>query len=681
MRYLRDVFLALIVIILLGSGCKKLVTDDSSDNPQIPATFTYQTNNTLSVRFEAILPTGEQLNNRRCILSTNEFDDDGLPTNIIVEGFTENDGVFETTIEVPFDIRELYMQIAFFGIKNAGVLNPSSGNAVLRLGQGVQQSFAKKTFKQTPKKFSVDTSIYSPNILYMGTWDSRGTPDYLAADTPVPADVLISLNNALPEEVSVFTYHPEYVATGNETNAVTIGEVDLSVIFLHEGTGYPNSFGYYTYPVGNPPATEEDINLNIIFPHVEYEVFSDPTEPWWHTILPGNTVSLGTIPANTEVGWGLLFDSFILSNSTIDPGYYQLYSDPQYNEVVDPAEQQHMVMIKDLAINKVFVGFEQLRRDNYLGKMNDDFNDIVVFFDADSLDLTDVPPVETPPDCDNDGIPDYWDEFPCDPRCSYIIISDYKTLAIEDDWPTMGDKDFNDLVISYKTEKWFNSSNEITDLFITLLVRAAGSDKNNGFGFELNTLESNIKNLTGSQLTTGNIQLSPNGTELGSSNAVIIVFDDVLSLISPIGGATTVNTQEGYQASPIDTINLSIEFDRPLSDLQLNPFIFVDGERGREIHLNNYPPTQMADNSYFNTVDDASDTTMGIYYRTADNNSWALELPLFWEYPFEGRFIDEAYYHYNDWRTSGGSTFTNWYISGYAVQEYIYKPYGLGKGK
>ncbi|MCB0301633.1 MAG: hypothetical protein KDE52_16360, partial [Calditrichaeota bacterium] len=204
MRYLRDVFLALIVIILLGSGCKKLVTDDSSDNPQIPATFTYQTNNTLSVRFEAILPTGEQLNNRRCILSTNEFDDDGLPTNIIVEGFTENDGVFETTIEVPFDIRELYMQIAFFGIKNAGVLNPSSGNAVLRLGQGVQQSFAKKTFKQTPKKFSVDTSIYSPNILYMGTWDSRGTPDYLAADTPVPEDVLISLNNALPEEVSVF---------------------------------------------------------------------------------------------------------------------------------------------------------------------------------------------------------------------------------------------------------------------------------------------------------------------------------------------------------------------------------------------------------------------------------------------------------------------------------------------
>ncbi|MEZ4766313.1 MAG: hypothetical protein R3C26_24925 [Calditrichia bacterium] len=59
---------------------------------------------------------------------------------------------------------------------------------------------------------------------------------------------------------------------------------------------------------------------------------------------PEIPVSLGTIPANTEVGWGLLFDSFILSNSTIDPGYYQL-SDPQYNEVVDPAEQQHMVMM------------------------------------------------------------------------------------------------------------------------------------------------------------------------------------------------------------------------------------------------------------------------------------------------------------------------------------------------
>ncbi|MEZ4766314.1 MAG: hypothetical protein R3C26_24930 [Calditrichia bacterium] len=120
------------------------------------------------------------------------------------------------------------MQIAFFGIKNA-VINPVIGKCCFKIG-ACSTIIQSQTFKQTPKKFPVDTSIYSPNILYMGTWDSRGTPDYLAADTPVPADVLISLNS-IAGKVSVFTYHPEYVATGNETNAVTIGEVDLSVIF------------------------------------------------------------------------------------------------------------------------------------------------------------------------------------------------------------------------------------------------------------------------------------------------------------------------------------------------------------------------------------------------------------------------------------------------------------------
>ena len=78
-------------------------------------------------------------------------------------------------------------------------------------------------------------------------------------------------------------------------------------------------------------------------------------------------------------------------------------------------------------------------------------------------------------------------------------------------------------------------------------MRAAGSDKNNGFGFELNTLESNIKKQTGSQLTTGNIQLSPNGTELGSSKCRHHRFDDVLFINFAHRWRKTVNTQEGYK--------------------------------------------------------------------------------------------------------------------------------------
>ena len=65
---------------------------------------------------------------------------------------------------------------------------------------------------------------------------------------------------------------------------------------------------------------------------------------------------------------------------------------------------------------------------------------------------------------------------------------------------------------------------------------------------------------------------------------------------------------------------------------------------------------------------------MGIYYRTADNNSWALELPLFGNIPLK---VDSLMRHIIIIMIGEPPVdrhLSNWYISGYAVQEYIYKP-------
>ncbi|MCF7919436.1 MAG: LruC domain-containing protein [Candidatus Cloacimonetes bacterium] len=95
-----------------------------------------------------------------------------------------------------------------------------------------------------------------------------------------------------------------------------------------------------------------------------------------------------------------------------------------------------------------------------------------------------------------------------------------------------------------------------------------------------------------------------------------------------------------------------------------NPFIYINGERGKEVHLPGFPPTESADRQYFGVGDDDSNLTEGRYYKTAINLPWAINIPTVWTYPQEQTSITEAYYFLDEWATSGGVDHTDWYIEG-----------------
>ena len=97
--------------------------------------------------------------------------------------------------------------------------------------------------------------------------------------------------------------------------------------------------------------------------------------------------------------------------------------------------------------------------------------------------------------------------------------------------------------------------------------------------------------------------------------------------------------------------------------------------RGYEVHLPNFVPTSLADNTLFGTQNDASNPTLGIYYLTKDNHPWGINFTESFKYPIETISIDQAYLHFFDWTKSGGVQYTDWYKntgSGYQNAKNIY---------
>jgi len=263
------------------------------------------------------------------------------------------------------------------------------------------------------------------------------------------------------------------------------------------------------------------------------------------------------------------------------------------------------------------------------------------------------------------------------------------TLAYEDLWPYKGDYDFNDLVINYDLDVTKDEQERVQNINATFIVYAFGASYHNGFGFQLpNVSPDQIISVTGYDLASNSIiHLNSNGLETGQSKATVIVYDDSWRLMVYPGTGIGVNTELAAPYVQPDTIAMQIVFyDNgafapggavQYSDLDIgnfNPFIFVNQERGVEVHLPNDPPTDLADKTQLGVGDDASNPATGIYYKTDKNLPWAINIPVVFAYPIEKQDITQAYLHFADWAQSDGTLYPDWYMdkSGYRNASLIY---------
>lgn len=310
----------------------------------------------------------------------------------------------------------------------------------------------------------------------------------------------------------------------------------------------------------------------------------------------------------------------------------------------------------------------------------DDANDIIVAFQDDSdSDKGKAIKTDMVVDSDGDGVPDHQDDYPNDPTRAFANSypsEGYGTLAFEDLWPSVGDYDFNDLVLSYRFESDADASNYVSEITATFIVRATGAGFTNGFGFNLPNAQVSKSDINVSGYNTpvtGVTSLDANGCESGQTHITIIPYSEV-----PYLG----NTQIGGFTKPYDTCVVTITVttgNYSFSDFafdSFNPFLIIDGERGRELHLPSpgYPPTDLINTAFFGTGNDDSQPASGKYYKTENNLPWALHFPVVFRYPIEKTDITDGYLKLTDWVLSGGSSYPDWYLdsTGYRDNDKLY---------
>jgi LruC domain-containing protein len=172
-------------------------------------------------------------------------------------------------------------------------------------------------------------------------------------------------------------------------------------------------------------------------------------------------------------------------------------------------------------------------------------------------------------------------------------------------------------------------------------VKANGAGFTNGFGLEIESLTpSQVESVTGLDLRHNYVNLNANGTEFGQDNAVFIIFDDARPLLEK---EATVSIK---LAQPVDPDNIGA--------VPFNPFIIVNKERAKEVHLPFKNRTSLGtDNGGIKDSDGNYVTETGL--------PWAINVAYNLKMPNEKVKIIDAYNFFSNWATSGGVSSEDWY--------------------
>lgn len=487
-----------------------------------------------------------------------------------------------------------------------------------------------------------------------GGYDSAtGKPqNMLYARSEYSADFFTRVNNALPES----RVNVNFLTSDTGAN-ITLREAgDVYVTFIHEGAGYLNSFGFFTFDSNNPPTSKAQVRETIVFPNLSYP-----------HMAAGHRIKLGNFPAGTSIGFFLAANGFSSATGVKTSAVPYYYSLSGLNPEATPTLRQHNVLLVDPDTNEVVMGFEDLSRVSGDNDFNDALFSIKVTPET-ALDVTRLSLIPAAQDSDSDGVTDSQDEFPQDfSRASssyYPNHQNWITLAFEDNWPKVGDYDMNDLVVRERFQTIFNAAGLVSGFKISGFIDARGAANHNGFALR-------IMNMDKSQVRAASINIAGQvrslSTEGQQRNPVLILWQDSHSYTSTgisAGNCSHFNTsKECEQFAPV-AYEVDVQLTTPVLSLphsDLDFFIFQRDFRGREIHFADYPPTDKFDATQFGKFDDTSVPASRRYFRSANNLPWALKIPSQWRYPREYIDVVWAYPEYETWVESGGAQGLNWF--------------------
>ncbi|MGB0431452.1 MAG: hypothetical protein ACPGLV_13335, partial [Bacteroidia bacterium] len=240
-RNLKVLFIMGVVLSL--AACTTISNQDLRDEIKnqntagIPDGFDFSTTATSPIQITVLGPNNKPLKRVGVSIS---FPDGNDSFKFAFKGFTNENGVFSSELEIDQNIKEVLVHAHYIGIPQYHVLpvemlsNYTIGKQAREPEGFYPEMLATRSFKSgASSKFAI-----------LGSWNNKGVPNYKETVRDViPQSFLDDVNSSLPERRPVPSYNPEYLASNVETNAVIIKTADIWVTFLHEGAGYKNALG------------------------------------------------------------------------------------------------------------------------------------------------------------------------------------------------------------------------------------------------------------------------------------------------------------------------------------------------------------------------------------------------------------------------------------------------------
>jgi len=681
--------LSIAILALSTASCQKNQVNDAGEaitgDKASPDGFDYATTRKVALNVRLLTRTDQPVRNVMVSVYNPARVEAGAELTKVL---SDENGYVKTILNLPSYLDTVVIDPAYIGLARnlSAYVSGNTINAVIGGASGVSGNIVLQTGSNASpvlKNARFSTSASSTVFVYNpAEFDELGRPNNREqVDNTVDMAALIRhLGNTIPEGQSVPAVRPEYLNTEAPTNLSITKTSDVWITFVHEGADYLNSLGYYTYPTGQKPTSADQIDsIKLIFPNASLMGARGAGN-----MLQGDKVKIGRFKPGTSIGFVLIQNAYNTKDKTVNYSAAKFFTDETLNPESNNGLKRHNVLLNDATQRVFLVGFEDINRSP--GSNSDqDFNDIVFFAQSNPVEA--ISPIGIPfvdenvTDKDKDGVPDLYDEYPEDPTLAYNRYypskSVWGTIAFEDMWPAEGDYDLNDLVVSYQYRFAMNAANNVVYMNGSYKPLAAGANFNNGFGIQLPLTPGTVKQVSGQKLSANYIKMSANGTESGQSSAVIIPFDSHRNVFA--SGANFINTVRNTPITSSDTISITVRFNSLLQEdftarAPFNPFLISNLTRGREVHLVNHLPTDLADQALLATQSDNSNAKAGRYYVTKDNKPFALDIFGSFDYPVEKVAIYDVYKYFSQWALSGGQQYADWYSDkpGYRNREFVF---------
>lgn len=233
-----------------------------------------------------------------------------------------------------------------------------------------------------------------------------------------------------------------------------------------------------------------------------------------------------------------------------------------------------------------------------------------------------------------------------------------KIVIFEDNYPNMGDCDFNDIVMMWNLRGEKDANDIVKELYLDVTVKSCGAGRKVGAGVRIHSLASKVSSATieADDLSKHSFDeyFAPsNGVEADVNGVVVPLFESIHSLFGlELGSFINVSNIDSLRCEYYNfSVKLDLDTDMTSNDINLENFDFFItnsvNKKGRaEIHTFGNDVSLYANNEI-----------------TFKNPSavWGIELPKDFLHSIEHHSIVLAYPAFQTWIESAGTSNLDWY--------------------